>query len=216
MTSLVLALLMSQAYSAPVVTTLWGDITFSHEATEDAFTGIISWDQTSSEGKYVAITIGFGGFVTGTKDIIVCASYNPGNGEVLKVIDAKYDDQNSKIVEDGAGKENIGASPTAVRSGDVVTCTFERKFKTLDDGDFEIISGTSFKMAFADGTTSGAVNVFSNAITKGNTKDITIVKKVADTTVDKNTNSTTKAESLGSLPLLGKLSLAVAAGVILN
>ena len=213
---MVLALLMSQAYSAPVVTEINTGVSFSHELSGDTFTGIITWDDASSEGKYVALTIGSEVFTTDTKDIIVCASYKPAGAEVLKVVDATF--TGSLIVKDADAKQSIGASPKALRATNVITCTFSRKLDTGDTDDFVIVAGVPFKMIVGTGDTNGATDIFKTVTKKGSAKDITIGTKAAVTPDpdDKKTDTTAKTESIGNLHIVGKLTAVVPAGVFLN
>ena len=128
---------------------------------------------------------------------------------MVDTIDAKYDTTNTKIISDGAGAalQNVDFSGTAgTISGNIMTCTFTRKLKTDGAEDYEIKAGVPFKVMGGVGTTSTNSSTFGSTTDKGTAMDVTI-GTVADTS---------NTDSLGNLQLVGKLSLAVAAGALLN
>ena len=211
MAALVLALLMYQAYSEKTKITLGTGQSFSYEIKDKTLTGLLIWkDAAAAVGKYFAIALNAKTFEGKDTDVIVCGniaaapSASPAVVAETKIYDAMVGTTVKIFAKDATQDVTAVSGKVTWTAGDL-SCEFTRLLDPADDKDYTIVQGTAFDIAYGNGAVGTAIDTWLISTLDG-TKSITIGTAA----------STSNTDSLGNLQLVGKLSLAVAAGALLS
>ena len=154
LTSLILALLLSQAYSNVVVTNLFNDATFTHEIKNGVLHGKLQWKSTDAKAQYFGIAFGVTDLSASGTDAIVCDNYAksaPGIGWDAGVYDSEvrtgktlYEDNSQSLMN----IVDVTTETSFVDSGEYLVCTFTRKLITSDTDDKIIKAGHAMDIAY--------------------------------------------------------------------